>query len=276
MPSTYAHYKLGRDAAALLAPEELAVIQQAPQLYSIGLHGPDLLFYYKPLSSNPVNRLGHDMHNRPGRTFFEAAAKVVREHPDSPGHLAYLYGFLCHFALDTVCHGYIARKEARSGISHAEIESELERVLMLADGLDPVRHKTTGHLIPSEENAAVIADFFPGVTQAEVLDALKGMVFYLDLLVAPSAFKRQLIFTALRLAGHYPDMHGLVISPTPNPACADSNAELLRRFGGSARLAARLIGGYHTVLETGHADAPVYGRTFDPKPPEQEAGERRD
>lgn len=36
--------------------------------------------------------------------------------------------------------------------------------------------------MPSEENAAVIADFFPEVTQEQVLDSLRGMVFYLDLL----------------------------------------------------------------------------------------------
>lgn len=159
--------------------------------------GPDLFFYYKPLSKNPVSRLGHEFHDRPGRDFFERAARVLQMHPDSLAHRAYVYGFLCHFALDTLSHDYVAEKEAASGLSHARIESELERALMLRDGLDPASHRPTGHLVPSEENAAVIADFFPEVTQEQVLDSLRGMVFYLDLLVAPSALKRWVIFTAL-------------------------------------------------------------------------------
>ena len=270
MPSTYAHFCLGRETARLLGPEPLEAITRYPQLYSIGLHGPDLFFYYKPLSKNLVNRLGHAFHDRPGRDFFERAARVLQAHPDSLAHRAYTYGFLCHFALDTLSHDYVAEKEAESGLSHARIESELERTLMLQDGLDPVRHRPTGHLVASEENAAVIADFFPEVTPEQVLDSLRGMVFYLNLLVAPSALKRWVIFTALRLAGQYENMGGLVIGPDPEPRCGDSNAELLRRFDRAAELAARLIGDFDQVTESGKAEDPVYARTFDPKP-EREA-----
>ncbi len=38
-------------------------------LYDMGLHGPDLMFYYRALQSNPVNRLGNAMHEQPGRVF---------------------------------------------------------------------------------------------------------------------------------------------------------------------------------------------------------------
>ena len=69
LPSTYAHFCLGRETARLLTPEPLEAITRYPQLYSIGLHGPDLFFYYKPLSKNPVSRLGHEFHDRPGRDF---------------------------------------------------------------------------------------------------------------------------------------------------------------------------------------------------------------
>ena len=36
-------------------------------LYDMGLHGPDLMFYYRALQSNPVNRLGNAMHEQPGQ-----------------------------------------------------------------------------------------------------------------------------------------------------------------------------------------------------------------
>ena len=90
MPSTYAHFCLGRETARLLTPEPLEAITRYPQLYSIGLHGPDLFFYYKPLSKNPVSRLGHEFHDRPGRDFFERAARVLQMHSDSLAHRAYV------------------------------------------------------------------------------------------------------------------------------------------------------------------------------------------
>ena len=70
MPSTYAHYRFGREVAQLLAPENQKVIQAYPELFSIGLHGPDLFFYYQPLLSNPLGRLGGELHNQSGRQLF--------------------------------------------------------------------------------------------------------------------------------------------------------------------------------------------------------------
>lgn len=39
-----------------------APIIEYRSLFDIGLHGPDLLFYYRPLFSNPVNRIGFSIH----------------------------------------------------------------------------------------------------------------------------------------------------------------------------------------------------------------------
>lgn len=37
-------------------------IEYHRDLYDIGLHGPDILFYYKALKSHPVNQQGHTVH----------------------------------------------------------------------------------------------------------------------------------------------------------------------------------------------------------------------
>lgn len=59
MPSTYAHYRLGQQVRRELEGNERKIIEKYPQLYLIGLHGPDILFYYKPLRPNPVNQIGY-------------------------------------------------------------------------------------------------------------------------------------------------------------------------------------------------------------------------
>ena len=69
MPSTYAHRRFGADVLALLPDGLRATLEQHRELYDMGLHGPDLMFYYKALQSNPVNRLGNAMHEQKGEVF---------------------------------------------------------------------------------------------------------------------------------------------------------------------------------------------------------------
>ena len=51
------------------------------ELYDIGLHGPDLLFYYHAEKSTPVAALGNAMHDEPGRMFFDRARRVCTRKP---------------------------------------------------------------------------------------------------------------------------------------------------------------------------------------------------
>ena len=86
------------------------IIEKYKELYDIGLHGPDILFYYKPLFANPVNQVGYAMHDRPGIEFFRQASLVMQKAENKEACEAYIYGFCCHFALDVSCHGYIDEK----------------------------------------------------------------------------------------------------------------------------------------------------------------------
>ena len=55
MPSTYAHYRMGQEVAKQLSGSVREIIMDNKELYDIGLHGPDILFYYHPLKEDPVN-----------------------------------------------------------------------------------------------------------------------------------------------------------------------------------------------------------------------------
>ena len=69
MPSTYAHYTFGERMLPLFPAKIRSLIQENRALYDIGLHGPDILFYYKALCSNEVNAVGYKMHDKPGADF---------------------------------------------------------------------------------------------------------------------------------------------------------------------------------------------------------------
>lgn len=241
MPSTYAHYRFGNDVRNRLPERQKKEIEAYFDLFSIGLHGPDLLFYYRPLSSNAVNQTGYDMHDLPGIDFFAHAGEILRQYQFSPEYAAYIYGFLCHFALDRECHGYIDEKIEASGASHSEIEVEFDRALLVEDGYDPLSKKLTDHIHPSREASLVISRFFPGISDKEIYKASRSMVFYCDLLCAPGKGKRNLLLGLLKLAGKYESMKDLMIRRKPDPICSDSCARLRELYDSALEKAVRLI-----------------------------------
>lgn len=246
MPSTYAHYRFGREVAQLLAPENQKVIQAYPELFSIGLHGPDLFFYYQPLLSNPLGRLGGELHNQSGRQLFrQLSLPLTATGYTNRAGTAYLYGFLCHFALDSACHGLINSKVSEGIVSHAAIESEFDRLLMTCDGLDPVSHPLTGHIHPSLANASVISRFFTGISAHQIQKCLRRMNNYHDLLLAPHPIKRKALETGMRLIGRYDDLSGMMISLSPNPICEEICIQLESLYRQAVPVAVRLINGFN-------------------------------
>lgn len=248
MPTTYTHYRFGRDVLQQLPENLQKAISPYRDIYNIGLHGPDLLFYYKALSKNPVNQLGFAMHDKPAREFFRAA-KLAMDQTSEPGPgQAYLFGFICHFALDCTCHPYIGEKVRQTGISHSEIEAELDRALMVMDGRDPITFRPTAHLVPTRFYAQVIARFFPTVREQQIYKSIRSIRWYCDHLVAPQPWKRKLIFRLLKLAGCYDGIHGMVINYKPNPACTTMCITLENLYLQAVPLAVELIVNYQAYL----------------------------
>lgn len=262
MPSTYAHYKFGQELRRELDGEERNIIEEFPDYFTIGLHGPDILFYYKPLRSNRVNRIGYGTHDKSGLAFFSNAMKVLEEHTQDNRYYSYLYGAICHFALDTTCHGYIAEKIAKSGVSHTEIEAEFDRSLLLQDGFEPTAQPLTNHIKTDEELGEVIHSFFPPVSKEETVAALQGMLHYNSLLLAPSHIKRGIIYLILLLSGNYKEMHGLIINYHENPDCRDSTEELTRLYQKAKSAALSLIREFKQDAAKGQLSNPIYQYNF--------------
>ena len=54
-------------------------ILSRPEPFLIGLHGPDILFYYHVLTNNKVNAVGFGTHARPAKEFFAPAKAAVEK-----------------------------------------------------------------------------------------------------------------------------------------------------------------------------------------------------
>lgn len=78
MPTTYTHYAYGQEVFHKLPEELQRKIEPYIEYYNIGVHGPDILFYYHSYCKNKVNQYGVKVHHEPAREFFKRAFRVFQ------------------------------------------------------------------------------------------------------------------------------------------------------------------------------------------------------
>lgn len=248
MPTTYAHYQFGKDVIRTLPVPLQKAINGNRELFDIGLYGPDIFFYYRIFHKNHVNAIGYRMHDEYADTFFKHAVEVIKKAQNKSAARAYIYGFICHFALDSECHKYVEKMIQVSGITHSEIEMEFDRMLLVKNHIDPKTFLRAGCIHPKWKNTEVIAAFFDGVTPGEIKKTLKYMILCDKLLTAPNPVKRKALFFGMKVTGQYEGVHGMVMSEEPNPACKKYCQILKGVYNGAIPIAARLIEQYQGVL----------------------------
>lgn len=205
------------------------VIKKSRSLYLIGLHGPDIFFYYKPFSKNKVNKTATEVHEKIAASFFQRGIRKAKEqHSDKM--TAYLLGFACHYILDSACHPYIWEYQRITGVSHAEIETELDRLFMEQEEKDPFTYHPAVSICSTKKGNEVISSLFPAISPDEVFQCLKGMKFYTGLLVCRTECKRKILLFLLKLLGCYDSMEGQVMRKESNPQCEASNEELVPMY----------------------------------------------
>lgn len=222
MPAGYAHLRFGNDILKAAPTALKQIIYRSKRLFDIGLYGPDPLLFYRPYLKNKVSDLGSKLHKYTGKHFFTQAVATAKN-ALNPAAIAYLYGFLCHFALDSCCHPYVEEKTA-DGVAHTEIETSFDRFLMLRDGVDPQKTNPYAAGAISWENAAVLAPFFPVLSRKQILEAAQSMARYGGLLLKCSKLKNRYPRPVQAILGS--SLSGLMMTDSQNPRCADSDARL--------------------------------------------------
>ena len=224
MPASYSHYRFGVQILPGLPADVRRPIQRYRQLFDMGLQGPDFFFYdLHPKCDSPG--LGHRFHYLSGRDFFTPICAALHTDPSEAG-LAYLYGLLAHYCLDSHCHPLIHRFSDPDTLLHNEVETEFDRFLLIRDGKPrPHAYDRSIHLAFSREHCSLIAGFYPPATPEQILRGMQSAQRYTKLLTAKNSIHRNLADKVLRALG--PEKTGLLMHPAPNPRCAQLNPELL-------------------------------------------------
>ncbi len=183
MPASYAHYRFGKRLLSQLPPDVRQTVQRFRRMYDIGLQGPDIFFYYNPFLNTPVGGLGKAFHRQTGQEFFSVACSAAT----SEAAKAYLYGLLGHYCLDSVCHPFVNRLVKIEEARHVQLESELERFLLVQDGQrSPETFDMSKFLKITRGECMTVAEFYPSVTGAQVSRSVICMAFLLKFLARPN------------------------------------------------------------------------------------------
>lgn len=262
MPSTYSHYRFGKDVLARLPEKTQALIEKHRPLYDMGLHGADICLYYEPMTFNAVKKTCFAVHKEYGDELFTRMTPRLKEVADPEAFLVYLLGFVCHYALDKVCHPYVEKVHSLQQVSHTELETDLDRNFMLLDGLDPMSHFPIGHIVPTEENSRVIQWFFDNLTVQEVQDCLQGMIDVTKFFFAPTEERLQELYQILRENNCFGPMHGLIMKANQSPYSPQYYPLFQRLYDEAVPLGVKLINSFMDWLETGADLAPEFHFTF--------------
>lgn len=201
MPTTYAHDLFGQKIYRQMPEEIKKVIRENGELYRIGLHGPDIFFYYF-IFKNHVSGVGYRMHKEKARAFFVQGMAQVREMKDQ-ALLAYLLGFGCHYLLDSACHPFVNEMHDRGRISHSLLEIEFDRFLMEENGKNPYSYYPSDCIAAKEKNAREIHKVFPLLKTRDILLSLKLMKFITNQLVCDDGGARRARLAKISsLGGH--------------------------------------------------------------------------
>lgn len=258
MPSTYAHYRFGREALPQLPRNLSRMLQRFPQLYNMGLQGPDFFFYYNPLVHTAMGALASQYHKKSGREFFENALKTLKANP-SEGGRAYLYGVLCHYCLDSVCHPYVVEIAAEGKVSHMELETEFDRFLLEKDGKLPADCQSIARFLRLTRGECVtVAQFYPPATPGTVNRSVRNMA-WIDRLA--NAKNRKLARWVMGFGGGTGIQ--MLKTPSANENCAALDEPLLSLYEDAGaklpEMAAELTEAMEREAPLGELFEPIFG-----------------
>lgn len=108
MPSSITHALIAKAALPLLPDAVRAAAEREPDYYLLGAQGPDLFFFYRPLSRKEYN-LGKTLHRKNVYEWFSALLSALsgREGEERDKCLSYALGFCSHLSADAVFHPFV-------------------------------------------------------------------------------------------------------------------------------------------------------------------------
>lgn len=156
MPGLITNYLFGERAYQSLSPNYLKeIIRKNPNAYRMGLQGPDIFFYYLSYYMRTrKNNICNVLHEKSTGLFIDNLLEyaMILDTEECEVCLAYIAGFLCHYALDIHTHPYFRYRVERDLSEHQERQNSPFYYRRLETLMDTLLLKRLNHMEPSQLN----------------------------------------------------------------------------------------------------------------------------
>ena len=217
MPAAFAHDLFGRLVYRKLDPGIRRAVRREKDCFYLGLFGPGILFFYRSLNDNRIVHKGFWLHEEPARVLFFHGIKAWEKEKDPEKKAAieaYLLGFACHFALDHSLHEYVNHTDDSTIFTHGEIETELDRRLLVREGMTPLRADVTSH-VKNTSMTRLAASRVLSESRETVGECIMSFKAAMRIFVNSGELVKTFICLGLRAAGHYDQVHGMLMRRRP-------------------------------------------------------------
>lgn len=166
-----AHYFFGNNNLQFLEDSDIKTFcKKYPGVFSIGLQGPDIFFYFAIAGFSKGKPLGSLVHVEETNRFFQNMYRGLSIFNSKPLQkeiaAAYMSGFLGHYMLDTYTHPYIYGRtrytedaDAAYYGRHVFLESDIDRLILERySGLKPSEFYQERTILLSKSECRVITD----------------------------------------------------------------------------------------------------------------------
>jgi len=156
VPEIYIHERIALCAARQLAPEQADLIAREQAAYRMGASGPDIMFFHcvwQGGNKYALPKLGSRMHTSRTNAFLYA----LLINASTPAQIAYAWGFLCHYAADSILHAYVYAMSEPDGLfpqsaGHGLLEMAMDSWAYVIDHPDSKRIEPDFTLGPFQLN----------------------------------------------------------------------------------------------------------------------------
>lgn len=240
MPACYAHKKMGVQVYQCLPTEMRQLVKKHLPYFLIGLHGPDILSYNRFGFGKDVIAYGKELHREPFAEFYDNALMVIRNSEDDRS-MVYFFGVLCHLYSDNLCHTYIREACKKLDVSHGKLETEYERHLLRKDGKHEMTYPSAAHIGIHPEYAHVIAPFYLGVSEEDILISLICMRSAFTATRTDSTLMRKAMCKVIQVSGHTDKVASMIMSRQESEICKPAMKKLDALMGDAVILAKEAI-----------------------------------
>lgn len=260
MPNYFAHLIFGAKVLRE-TPEELSdPIRREREAFNLGCLGPDPLYFYRPALVTACRREAMRLHGESALPVFQRLAGAIRDGVPQSG--SYAAGFLCHFALDAACHGFI-RSQAEAGrIAHLAMEAELDRRLIENRGLVSAGRV---YLPPIEDEHVytAAAAAYETAAPAQLRRGYEAMRYYSRLLAQRYGTRGGwLADKAIGLIPACRELRGVILRREPAPESRECGDRILELFHSEVPAAAAHLREFMASVSNGAALSPWFDRDF--------------